>query len=97
MELSSLPARPLELSELRDPEESEYRLVAATVLVTEDGVLAAGYDHGTGWVRVDEWPVDDAEKRVRAANRALREWAEETDQRWADPDGGGTLLEAFRD
>lgn len=118
MQLSSLPARPLELSELRELEESgrfrtvvpvavfdlkesDHRLVSAAVLVTESVVLAAGYDHGTGWTVVEREqaaePAAELESQVLELNPVLRRWATETGQRWAEPDGGSALLEAFRD
>jgi hypothetical protein len=118
MRLDSLPARPLELSELRtleesgrfrtvvpvavfDLEESDHRLVAAAVLVTESVVLAAGYDHDSGWTVVEraDAPGSDAdlEAQVLDLNPVLQQWAAETGQRWAQPDGGSALLEAFRE
>lgn len=80
-----------------DLEGSDHRLVPAAVLVT-DWVVAVGYD-GAGWTRVErERAADegaDLERQARAMNRRLREWAEETGQRWAEPDGADSLLSAF--
>lgn len=117
MRLTSLPARPLELAELRDLDESgrfrtvlpaavfdlegsDHTLVPAAVLVT-DAVVAVGYDDEDGWTRVEREPAADdeadLERQARAMNQRLREWAESTGQRWAEPDGAGSLLAAFED
>lgn len=114
MGLRSLPDRPLELSELRDLDESgrfravlpaavfdlegsDHKLVPVAVLVT-DQVVAVGYGD-EGWTRVEREPAADdedaLERQARAMNRRLREWAEETGQRWAEPDGAASLLSAF--
>lgn len=121
MDLSSLPTRPLDLSELRDLDdgerfhtvlpaaafdlaESEHRLVPAVVFVTMTDagpgrVVAAGFDLEDGWTRVtsEDAAADEQEleAQARTANRTLRDWAQKTQQRWAEPDGASALLEAF--
>lgn len=83
-----------------DLEKSDYTLVPVAVLVT-DQVIGVGYDDGVGWTQIggrlaaDEEP--GLEEQARAMNRRLREWAEETDQQWAEPDGADSLLAAFED
>lgn len=116
MQLSSLPARPLELAELQelndsgrfravfpgavfDLDDSEYTLVPVAVFVTDGTVVAAGYDLADGWTTV--WTAeasggeDALQNQVETAGAELQRWARETDQRWAGPDGGSALLEAF--
>ncbi|WP_435195298.1 hypothetical protein [Natronomonas sp. EA1] len=117
MKLDSLPARPLELSELRELEgtgqfttvlpvavftlhEADYKLVAAFVAVTEKKAVAIGYDTEEGWTKVatNDTPEtqEELESAARGLNTVLRDWAQKTKQQWADPDGTGVLLEAFR-
>lgn len=82
-----------------DLEDSEYKLVPAAVLVTDERVVAAGYDFDTGWTRVsaEDAAEDDAELKtqVESGNHELQRWTKETEQRWAEPDGASALLERF--
>lgn len=117
MALTSLPDRPLELTELRDLdesdqfravlpaavfdlEESDHTLVPVAVLVTNQ-VVGVGYDDGEGWIQIGSGPAADEEpnleEQARVMNQRLREWAEETGQQWAEPDGADSLLAAFED
>lgn len=134
MQLSSLPARPFELAELRELNESgrfravfpgavfdiegtDRKLVPVAVLVTPgdegdvgDGeeraganerdagrVVGVGYDFQAGWTRVTSEPVEEVREQVERASETLRAWAEETEQRWAEPDGATALVEHVRD
>lgn len=83
-----------------DLEDSDYKLVPAAVLVTDGRVVGAGYDFDGGWTRVStEEATDDDEElksQVEAANHELQQWARDTEQRWAEPDGASALLERFQ-
>lgn len=82
-----------------DLEDSDYKLVPAAVLVTDARVVGAGYDFDDGWTRVSavDAAADDQElqSQVEDANQELQRWAQETDQRWAEPDGASALLKRF--
>lgn len=116
MKLDSLPSRPLELSELRELDESgpfrtvlpaavfdlddaDYKLVPVVVLVTDARIAGVGFDVEDGWTEVhgaeaaaDE---DELQRQAQTANRALQDWAQKTQQPWAEPDGAGMLLDFF--
>ena len=82
-----------------DLEDSDYKLVPAAVLVTDETVVGAGYDMDDGWTRVSTASASEVDEelkaQVEAANRELQQWARETDQQWAEPDGASALLEQF--
>lgn len=80
--------------------EAEYKLVAAFVAVTEKKAVAIGYDTDEGWTKVatNDTPETkrELESAARGLNNVLRDWAQKTQQAWAEPDGTGALLEAFK-
>jgi hypothetical protein len=64
----------------------------------ESRVVGIGYGFEAGWVRVTSDPAgDEVREQVERASEALRDWAEETDQRWAGPDGATALVEHVRE
>ncbi|MDZ7747085.1 MAG: hypothetical protein U5K28_11510 [Halobacteriales archaeon] len=91
-----------------DFDGTDAKLVPAVVLVTpgdadedrdeNDGdggrVVAVGYDFAERWQRISSEPVGDrVQEQVERAATELREWAAETDQRWAMSDGATALAE----
>ena len=86
-----------------DFEGTDAKLVPAVVLVTPgDGekadeggrVVAVGYDFDEQWQRISSEPVGErVQEQVEQAAAELREWAAETDQRWAMSDGATALAE----
>ncbi|WP_255196658.1 hypothetical protein [Halorarius litoreus] len=82
-----------------DIEDSDYKLVPVAVLVTDGTVVGVGYDADEGWTRVSTETAsetdDELKEQVEAANRELQQWARETEQQWAEPDGASALLAAF--
>lgn len=92
-----------------DFEGTDAKLVPAVVLVTpgdgEEGdendgdtaggrVVAVGYDFEERWQRISSEPVGErVQEQVEQAAAELREWAAETDQRWAMSDGATALAE----
>lgn len=80
-----------------DLEDGDRRLVPAVVLLTDSRVVAAGYDIDAGaWIRVETADAPDdseAEERAREAADRLQEWATDTGQTWAEPDGADALLD----
>lgn len=116
MDLVSLPSRPLELSELReldesgtfrtvlpaavfDLDEADYKLVPVAVLVTDGQIAGVGFDVDDGWTQVHSAEAaddeDELQRQVQTANRALQDWAQKTQQPWAEPDNAGMLLDFF--
>jgi hypothetical protein len=55
-------------------------------------------DTRAGWTRVTGEPAgDEVRGQVERASEALRAWAEDTGQRWAEPDGATALVEHVRE
>ncbi|MFB6172916.1 MAG: hypothetical protein ABEJ23_10305 [Haloarculaceae archaeon] len=87
MKLTSLPDRPLELSELRDLDESgQFRAVlpaaafdlsesdhvlVPAAVLVADVVVAVGYDDEAGWTRVERESAAGAEADLERQARSM--------------------------
>jgi hypothetical protein len=82
-----------------DLDDADYTLVPVVVLVTDRQVVGVGFDVDDGWTQVHGEAAasaeDERQRQAQTANRALGDWAQKTQQPWAEPDGAGTLVDVF--